>query len=63
MKKYVKTLQEKSGFISIEAVILWGLMIALGAWAWTKFYAMSEEVVDHAIEINATAMDVSVSNP
>lgn len=61
MKGIIKFLQEKAGFISIEAIIVWGLMIALGAWAMQKFYNISEVTLDHAIEINATAMDVHVS--
>lgn len=61
LKGIIKFLQEKAGFISIEAIIVWGLMIALGAWAMQKFYNISEVTLDHAIEINATAMDVHVS--
>jgi DNA-binding transcriptional regulator of glucitol operon len=57
----IKSLQEKAGFISIEGVIVWGLMIALGAWAWHRFYGASEVVIDNAIQINATAMDVHVT--
>lgn len=61
MKGIMKKLQQKAGFISIEGIIVWGLMIALGAWAWQKFYTMSETTIEHAIQINATAMDVAVS--
>lgn len=49
MNKVMRKLQDKTGYISIELIIVAGLMTALGAWAWVKFYAMGETVIDSAI--------------
>lgn len=54
-------LQEKAGYISIEAVIVSGLLLALGAWAWIRFYATSQSMIDTAIDLTSQAMDVKVS--
>lgn len=60
MKKVWKSLQEKSGFISIEYVILVGLLMLLGAWAWVRFYALGEELVDGAGDKTRTVLDITV---
>ena len=45
----LKKLQEKAGFISIETIIVAGLMIALGAFAIQKFYLIGEEQTNNAL--------------
>jgi len=45
----LKKLQEKAGFISIETIIVAGLMIALGAFAIQKFYLIGEEQTSNAL--------------
>lgn len=59
--KIIKELQQKSGFISIESVIVSGLLLALGAWAWVRFYAISEIVIENAIDLNKEVQSVTVS--
>ena len=46
----LKTLQEKAGFISIETVIVAGLMIGLGVFAITEFYAVGQSVTNDALD-------------
>lgn len=45
----LRKLQEKAGFISIETIIVAGLMIALGAFAIQKFYTIGEEQTNNAL--------------
>jgi len=61
MKKVWKSLQDKSGYIGIEYIILAGLIMALGAWAWIKFYALGEELVDGAGEKTRTVLEITVN--
>lgn len=57
----LKNLQGKAGFISMETVIISGLMMALGAWAWVRFYATGEALIDNAIELHTAVREVTVS--
>lgn len=40
-----KWFKNKNGYVSIETVIVAGLVIALGAYALTEFYATAHEVI------------------
>lgn len=58
----IKRLQKKSGFISIETIIVAGLMVSLGAFALTQLYNVSQMQSDHAINNVNRVMDVSVTS-
>jgi len=45
----LRKLQEKAGFVSIETIIVAGLMIALGAYAISRFYTAGQERTDEAL--------------
>ena len=54
----LKKLQAKTGFISIETVIVAGLMIGLGVFAITQFYTVGETSVNGAVDRINAVMDV-----
>lgn len=49
MQKMMNLLKKNSGYISIEAVIVAGLIIGLGTTAITKFSTSASSVTDSAI--------------
>jgi len=57
----LKKLQEKAGFISIETIIVAGLMIGLGAFAITQFYLIGQETTDAGVENVRQVLDVTVA--
>ncbi|PLS19745.1 hypothetical protein CVD28_04865 [Bacillus sp. M6-12] len=50
MQKVMNTLRKNSGYVSIETVIVAGLIIGLGAFAITSFQEASNGVRDTAID-------------
>ena len=56
----LKTLQNKAGFVSIETIIVAGLMIGLGAYAISQFYAVGQATTDEAITNVNKVLDVAV---
>ncbi|PLS15024.1 hypothetical protein CVD28_24400 [Bacillus sp. M6-12] len=50
MQKTINALRKNSGYVSIETVIVAGLIIGLGAFAITSFQGASNGVRDTAIE-------------
>jgi len=56
----LKKLKEKAGFISIETIIVAGLMIGLGAFAITQFYAVGQATTDAGIENVNKVLDITV---
>ncbi|MFF2531489.1 hypothetical protein ACFVS2_21515 [Brevibacillus sp. NPDC058079] len=61
MKQVLNTLKSKAGFISIETVIVAGLMIALGAYAVTQLYMAGQSTTEKAIDNVNKVLDVTVS--
>jgi len=59
----LKKLKEKAGYISIETIIVAGLMIGLGAFAITQFYAVGQVTTDAGIENVSKVLDITVSSP
>ena len=57
----LKQLQEKAGFISIEVIIVAGLMIALGAFAIQKFYVMGQATTEDALANVEKVMSVATA--
>jgi len=55
------SLKQRNGYISIESVILVGFMIALGAYAISRFYLIGQEKTDDALE-NVQKMMLTVDN-
>lgn len=60
MKKIYKQLKEKAGYISIETVIVAGLMIGLGAFAITQLYMTGQATTDDAIDRVNQVLDINV---
>lgn len=56
----LKALKNKAGFISIETVIVAGLVIALGAYALTEFYATAQGTTEISMDNVNKAIDVAV---
>ncbi|WPS85411.1 hypothetical protein SMD22_01925 (plasmid) [Brevibacillus halotolerans] len=61
MEQVMNTLKSKAGFISIETVIVAGLMIALGAYSITQLYTAGQTTTDTAIDNVNKVLDVAVS--
>ena len=55
----LKTLKDKSGFISVETVIVAGLMIGLGVFAIIEFYDIGQQAVGDAVFRVDQVLDVS----
>lgn len=60
MKKLFGNLKNKAGFISIETVIVAGLMIGLGAFAVTQLYITGQTTTEDAIDRVNQVLDISV---
>ncbi len=58
MKKFIIAMRKKSGYISIETVIVAGLIIGLGALLLTDFSISAKSVVSGAMDQVATVQDV-----
>ncbi|TCJ98256.1 UNVERIFIED_ORG: hypothetical protein BDK47_11842 [Anoxybacillus amylolyticus] len=41
----IRKLKEKAGYVSVETVVVAGLMLALGAYAISQFYEVGEGVM------------------
>lgn len=57
----MRLLQKKEGYISIESVIVVGLMLALGTFAIQKLYTIGEEQTNHAVQNINTVLVISTS--
>ena len=57
----LKTLKDKSGFISVETVIVAGLMIGLGVFAIVEFYGVADSAVQDAVLRVDQALDVTTT--
>lgn len=57
----LRKLQQKSGFISIETIIVAGLMVALGAYAIQEFFNVGQMQSDRAVNNVNRVMDVAVN--
>lgn len=60
MRKILNQLKNKAGFISIETVIVAGLMIGLGAFAVTQLYITGQATTDDAIDRVNQVLDIYV---
>jgi len=60
LKKIIQRAKEKAGYISIETIIVAGLFLALGVWAFNKFYASGGVIIDQAMEIASIPENVTV---
>lgn len=56
----LRKLKEKAGFVSIETVVIAGLMIGLGAYAISQFYAVGQATTETGIENVNKVLDVTV---
>jgi len=60
MKKWFKVLQVKSGYVSVETVIIAGLMIGLATLATTEYYTVSETVLGTSVERVHQVQEVTI---
>ncbi|WCF11407.1 hypothetical protein NDS46_31105 (plasmid) [Paenibacillus thiaminolyticus] len=60
MKKVLDALKNKAGYISIETIIVAGLVIGLGAYALTEFYATAQGATEMSMDKVNSALDVAV---
>lgn len=60
MKTLFKKWQSKSGFISVETVIIAGLMIAFASVATAEYYATSNTVLGTSVERVHQVQEVTV---
>lgn len=56
----LRKLKEKAGFVSIETVVIAGLMIGLGAYAISQFYAVGQATTEAGIENVNKVLDVNI---
>ncbi|WCF11406.1 hypothetical protein NDS46_31100 (plasmid) [Paenibacillus thiaminolyticus] len=60
MKKILSVMKNKAGYISIETIIVAGLVIGLGAYALTEFYATAQVATEASMDKVNSALQVSV---
>jgi hypothetical protein len=60
MKNMIKSLRNRAGYVSVETVIVAGLIIALGAYAITQFYMTSQATTEFSVDNVNKVLDVSV---
>lgn len=56
--KMLNQLKEKAGFISLETIIVAGLMVALGAFAIGQYYNVAQMHADHTENAINRVMDI-----
>lgn len=57
----LKKLKEKAGYVSIETVVIAGLMIGLGAYAISQFYAVGQAATEEGIANVSKILDVGIT--
>jgi hypothetical protein len=60
MKQIIQKLKNEAGYVSVETVIVAGLIIALGAYAITQFYMTSQATTEFSVDNVNKVLDVSV---
>ncbi|ADO59468.1 MULTISPECIES: hypothetical protein [Paenibacillus] len=50
MKQAIQKLKNRAGYVSVETVIVAGLIIALGAYAISQFYTTSQATTEWSID-------------
>ncbi|MDF2879448.1 MAG: hypothetical protein K0R54_5 [Clostridiaceae bacterium] len=58
MKNIIKKIQNKAGYISIETIIVGGLIISLGIFVISTFWGDGREIVFASADKVITAIDV-----
>lgn len=61
MQKFINTLRKCGGYISIEVVVVAGLMFGIGAYAIFEFYQVGRCVSDESIEKVNLVSEISLS--
>ena len=56
----LKKLQEKAGFVSLETIIVTGVVIALGVYALTQYNDVGKLAVDGAIDKVTQALSLPI---
>ncbi|MFF2531493.1 hypothetical protein ACFVS2_21535 [Brevibacillus sp. NPDC058079] len=59
--KAFEKLKDDTGFISIETIIVAGLMIALGAYGITQFYMGGQNLTEVSIDNVNKVLDIAVT--
>lgn len=54
----LKKLKEKQGYISLETVIIAGLMIGFGAYAMTEFFSIAQIMLHHSMNLIDDVLEI-----
>ncbi|ADO59467.1 hypothetical protein [Paenibacillus polymyxa] len=60
MTKVIRKLKNRAGYVSVETVIVAGLIIALGAYAISQFYTTSQATTEWSIQNINKIYDVKI---
>ncbi|ADO59466.1 hypothetical protein [Paenibacillus polymyxa] len=60
MTKVLKKLKNRAGYVSVETVIVAGLIIALGAYAISQFYTTSQATTEWSMQNINKIYDVKI---
>ena len=60
MTSMLKKLKNRAGYVSVETVIVAGLIIALGAYAISQFYTTSQATTEWSIDNINKIYDVKI---
>ncbi|MBP1308699.1 hypothetical protein JOD82_001719 [Paenibacillus sp. 1182] len=60
MTKVIQKLKNRAGYVSVETVIVAGLIIALGAYAISQFYTTSQATTEWSMQNINKVMDVKI---
>jgi hypothetical protein len=60
VKRLFQKLKGEAGYVSVETVIVAGLVIALGAYALTQFYMVGQATTEGAVDNINKVFDVNV---
>ena len=60
MTNVIQKLKNRAGYVSVETVIVAGLIIALGAYAISQFYTTSQATTEWSMQNINKVMDVKI---
>lgn len=63
MKNVLAKIKNSRGYVSIETIVVAGLVIGIGVVAFMAFQGKANDITDKALNQVDTAMDTSTVNP
>lgn len=58
MKNFVNILRKGEGYVSVETIIVAGLMIGIGAYAIREFYLVGKDITNDSIDKVLEVQDI-----